>query len=769
MDENDSLHVVSRHFKKVHRVNIAVIAFVCIATIIQSFFDTAKFSLAIHIAVACLLILSCVVVYYLPVRRVIKAIILLLIPATVNIVGLLLLGYGPDQHYGVFIVLAMAALYLERKVMISICVFIDICFVFIFVFFHSRFLSAPGLELYGFLKMLLIVNITAVLVYTITKWARGILKSLMRSNAHLVMANRTLHSSEELLKDSMDSLVESEERFRMVFEEMSDGVMITEENGIAAGCNHACENILGLSESDLNGKYIWDILLMVSLPDHREESDRDWIKMRFEMYASNNGNVPGEYEIIRPDGSSRVIAFRVFAFKTRLGKRVGIMVYDHTERREHEKKIHDLAYMDSVTSLPNRTMFLEELNIRLTASEEEVGALFILNFSRLKTINDIFGHAFGDRLLRDIAAVLQAESPDGFVARLSGGEFAIIHNTTKSREESIRRAAELIQSLDRPFKVEENKIHLAANIGIALFPEAGNTVVEVMKNADAALHKALELGHNRFLVFDHSITDAFREYMTVESGLHSALGDKEFRLYYQPQVDCATGRICGFEALLRWERPDGIVPPNRFIKIAEESGLIVPIGLWVIDEACRFADGIRKRGGKDVSISLNISTLQLVQSDFTEKVNHIVDATGVDRSSIGFEITESAFMQSFDTNVEKLEMLKRSGIEIHLDDFGTGYSSLSYLKRLPIDVVKIDKSFVDDVAAGAGKKDLTGPIVGLAHTLGLKVIAEGVESENQLRELSRYDCDMVQGYLISRPIPSGEVDSFLSVYTPFVM
>jgi EAL domain-containing protein (putative c-di-GMP-specific phosphodiesterase class I) len=234
-----------------------------------------------------------------------------------------------------------------------------------------------------------------------------------------------------------------------------------------------------------------------------------------------------------------------------------------------------------------------------------------------------------------------------------------------------------------------------------------------MKNADAALHKALDLGQNRFLVFDRSITEAFREYMTVENGLHSALSDNEFKLYYQPQVNCATGKICGFEALLRWERPDGIVPPNRFIKIAEESGLIVPIGLWVIDEACRFANEIHRRGGTDVSISLNISTLQLVQSDFTEKVNNILDSTGVDRSTIGFEITESAFMQSFETNVEKLEKIKRSGIEIHLDDFGTGYSSLSYLKRLPIDVVKIDKSFVDDVAAGEGKKDLTGPIVAL--------------------------------------------------------
>ena len=714
---------------------------------------------------------SCVLVYYLPLKRIMKAVVLLLIPTSVNIATLFVVGYNPERNYAVFIIFAMAALYLERKVILAVCVFVNVSFVALLAVFHSRFLSSPASELYGFFKMMLIANIIALLVYTITKWARGILKNLMRSNAHLVMANRTLHSSEVMLKDSMESLVESEERFRMVFEEMSDGVMITEADGVMTGCNRACENILGLGADEMNGRRLWDVLIEISLPDHRSENDREWIRQRFDMYSNNNGNVPGEYEIKRRDGSSRVIAFRVFTFGTRKGKRVGIMVYDHTERREHEKKIHDLAYLDPVTSLPNRTLFLEELSLRLSSQtqKEESGALFILNFSRLKTINDIFGHAFGDRLLSDIAAVLQTESPDGFVARLSGGEFAIIHGSTKTREESIRRAAELIQSLDRPFSVDENKIHLAANIGIALFPEAGNTVVEVMKNADAALHKALDLGQNRFLVFDRSITEAFREYMTVENGLHSALSDNEFKLYYQPQVNCATGKICGFEALLRWERPDGIVPPNRFIKIAEESGLIVPIGLWVIDEACRFANEIHRRGGADVSISLNISTLQLVQSDFTEKVNNIIDSTGVDRSTIGFEITESAFMQSFETNVEKLEKIKRSGIEIHLDDFGTGYSSLSYLKRLPIDVVKIDKSFVDDVAAGEGKKDLTGPIVGLAHTLGLKVIAEGVESENQLRELSRYDCDMVQGYLISRPIPSSEVGSFLSVYTPFVM
>jgi diguanylate cyclase (GGDEF)-like protein/PAS domain S-box-containing protein len=769
MDDNATPYAVPPHFRKVHRLNLVVIAVVCAASSVQSFLLTDIVLALRYTLFSIIIIVSSCAVYFFPLRRIAKAVLIVAIPVVTDMVSIYMYQNTINNHYAVVLVFAMAAMYLDKRVILWLCGFVNAGLIVLLAIGPERAYAGPGGWVFVFSKMIFLTNASALLMYTVSRWSRGILRRLMRSNASLVVTNRSLFASEEELTRINMRLKESEERFRAIFEEMNDGVMLIDRDGIVFASNRAWNDICGFDGNRAEGKKYWDVMVSLSPAGKNGEDGRAYLRTMFQKYLSDEGtHDPLESEIVRKDGSSRIILQNFFTIETTGRKMIGVLTGDLTEMRDHERRIFDLAFLDPVTGLSNRTRFLEELRTRLS-SENPQGAIFIINIDRLKVINDIFGHQFGDRLLVEVALIIKDNAPDAFISRLSGGEFALVSEKTAQYDKASARASELLHAFGRPFEVEGHKIHLAANIGIALIPDAGKSVAEVMKNADAALNKARGIGRNCYIVYDRAIIEDFAEYVSVESGLHAALGSGEFRLYYQPQIECATGKICGFEALIRWERDGGVILPSKFIRIAEETGLIVPIGLWVINEACCFAEKLRGNGHIDVPISVNISTLQLMQSDFIDRVNTIIDSFGINRSCIGFEITETAFMQSFETNVDKLGMLKRSGISIHLDDFGTGYSSLSYLKRLPIDVVKIDKSFIDDVVGGREKKDLTVPIVHLAHTIGLKVVAEGVESGEQLDELRRCECDMAQGFFVSKPIPSEKVFAFITEYSSSVV
>lgn len=425
------------------------------------------------------------------------------------------------------------------------------------------------------------------------------------------------------------------------------------------------------------------------------------------------------------------------------------------------RRIEELAYYDPITGLPNRVSIHQKIDEFLQRGGS--GLLFLIDMDNFKIINNTFGHSYGDSCLQQIAARLErVKCAEGVVGRLGGDEFVLLSSGEAVERHSL--AQQLLNCFREPLIMEDNSFHLTASIGVVQYPRDGQTADELLKNADAAMYKSKGSGRNTCTVFDKSINAALLGKLKMENYLRNAISNNEFELHYQPQLEVRSGRIRCMEALLRWHSPQlGYVPPLQFIRLAEEMGLIIPIGYWVLKEACRFAGELGK-SYPDIYISVNLSSVQLMQADFVAQVKDLVAQAGISPHNIRLEITESILMESFDTAIEKLEQLKEFGLSIELDDFGTGYSSLNYLKQLPIHAVKIDKSFIEDIAEENGQINFTSFIVDIAHQLGLKVVAEGVENEQQMDKLREYQCDLLQGYFISRPLPAETLKRFLADY-----
>jgi diguanylate cyclase (GGDEF)-like protein len=372
-----------------------------------------------------------------------------------------------------------------------------------------------------------------------------------------------------------------------------------------------------------------------------------------------------------------------------------------------------------------------------------------------KYINDTLGHKSGDILIRKASERLQSLIHGAaMLSRLGGDEFVVFIEDANNREEVLELADNIMRAFRKSFLIGESNLYVSVSIGISFYPEDGETTEEILKNADVAMYRAKEEGKSTYVVYDKSMHTAFNERMNIEKHLRSAMNNNEFELHYQPQVEIKTGLISGFEALIRWNSPVlGFVSPLSFIKIAEDSRLIIYIGEWVLREACSFMKSIHDRTGVLHKISVNISIIQLLQDDFVEMVLDSLEESGLAPSCLELEITESIFMESFESTVSKLELLKLRGIRIALDDFGTGYSSLSYLQQLPISTLKMDKIFIDSLADQAYSQSFVQTIIVLGHKMGLDVVAEGVEDASQLEFLNESGCDKVQGYLVSRPVP----------------
>ncbi|ULO07269.1 EAL domain-containing protein [Paenibacillus sp. 19GGS1-52] len=429
---------------------------------------------------------------------------------------------------------------------------------------------------------------------------------------------------------------------------------------------------------------------------------------------------------------------------------------------ENQKNMHRLAYVDSLSNLPNRVSLLESME-NFFRRPGGTAALLFVDTDNFKYINDTLGHKFGDILIRKASERLQSVVSEGDVlSRLGGDEFVIFLKDEENPEAVFTLAENIMRAFRKSFLVGESNLYVTVSIGISFYPEDGETTEEILKNADVAMYRAKEEGKGRYVVYDKSMHTAFNERMNIEKHLRSAMNDNEFELYYQPQVDIETGLISGFEALIRWNSPElGFVSPLSFIKIAEDSRLIVYIGEWVLREACHVMKGIHDRVGSHYKISVNISVIQMLQDDFTDIVLDSLAVSGLMPNCLELEITESIFMESFDSIVSKLEFLKSRGIRIALDDFGTGYSSLSYLQQLPISTLKMDKTFIDSLADKAYSQSFVQTIVQLGHTMGLEVVAEGVEDVSQLAFLKEAGCDKIQGYLISRAVPVSQLEPFL--------
>lgn len=438
---------------------------------------------------------------------------------------------------------------------------------------------------------------------------------------------------------------------------------------------------------------------------------------------------------------------------------------DITERKQIERRLRQLAHFDSLTDLPNRVQFIERLEEAMAEADRNerlVGVAF-LDLDRFKYINDSLGHEKGDNLLREVAMRLsEAVRRGDTVARLSGDEFALVLADMGHVDDAIHVAQKILGVFHQPFRVAGHDLFVTASMGITLYPFDDRGAHELLRNADVAMYRAKESGKNNFQFYVAEMTAKAAERLTLENDLRSALERGEFSLNYQPIADCQSGKIVGMEALLRWKHPErGMISPALFIPLAEETGYIISIGEWVLRSACEQCRRWQKMGFPSLYVAVNLSSRQFHQKDLTASVHRVLQETGLNPTHLGLEITEGLIMQQAEASINTLRELVAMGIRISIDDFGTGYSSLSYLKRFPIDVLKIDQSFVRDIPKDEDDAAIASTIITMARSLGLKVVAEGVETLDQLKFMRQHRCDAMQGCYLSKPLPPEQFEAFL--------
>ncbi|MBC8078944.1 MAG: EAL domain-containing protein [Gorillibacterium sp.] len=427
---------------------------------------------------------------------------------------------------------------------------------------------------------------------------------------------------------------------------------------------------------------------------------------------------------------------------------------------ESEEKMFHLAYHDLLTGLPNKLALYEYATDEILTDSSVHAAIMFVDIDNFKYINDTMGHGFGDRLIiKASERLLSTVGSEGVVYRFGGDEFIILLHRLKDQASVQVIAAQLLASFKEAVDMDNSMLHISISIGISIYPNHGRDIMELVKLADIAMYNAKELGKDNYVLFDQSLNDTFTERMNIEKHLRAAMEQDEFELFFQPQVDLKRNKVTGLEALLRWNNAElGFVSPLKFIKVAEDTHLIIPLGAWVLRKACSFLKSLHDRGFNQLTISVNISMLQLVQTDFNELVFHTLELSGLEPHYLELEITESVLVESYDHVNMILNQLRDKNIKIALDDFGTGYSSLSYLTHLPITTLKIDKSFIDSVPNQAA---LVEQVIMIGKRMNMSVVAEGVEKQEQLDYLQGQGCDKIQGYLFSKPLSAKDLEQSL--------
>lgn len=470
------------------------------------------------------------------------------------------------------------------------------------------------------------------------------------------------------------------------------------------------------------------------------------------------GGLDIRFRVIRPEGSVRWLHARNFPIRNNEGTVVSIggVASDITSFVADQRQIAHLAHFDALTALPNELSFYERLHNLLSLSKRTgMGlAVMMIDIDRFHTINEMLGHVGGDELLRQIAGRLSGSLRESdTVGRINGDVFAAILTEIEDQPQAMVVARRAIDMLAEPVRIEGHELFATASIGVAFYPQDGKERHELMRNAETAMRRAKAMGRNSMHFYSPSLHDEAHDKLVLETDLRNAIMREEFLLAYQPKVSCANGRVTGAEALLRWNHPRrGIVPPDQFIPLLEETGLIISVGRWVLQKACEQAVAWRKEGLELPSVSVNLSARQLQSETLFDDISHALQQSGLPAACLDLEITESMLMQQADSAVAVLSSMKALGVTISLDDFGTGYSSLAYLKRFPLDAVKVDRSFVQDITADSDDASITRAVITMAHHLKLKVVAEGVETEGQLSLLISSQCDVIQGYFFARPL-----------------
>jgi diguanylate cyclase (GGDEF)-like protein/PAS domain S-box-containing protein len=565
------------------------------------------------------------------------------------------------------------------------------------------------------------------------------------------------------IEELLERIEAAETKYRFLVEKTLVGVFIVQENRFSY-VNPRFAEVFGYTAEE--------IVSDCTLFDLVAQEDRALVAGNFRrQLAGDASHLQYEFRGRRKDGSS--IHVEVLNGSGSYNGALAILgtLLDITERKKAEETVRHMAYHDPLTGLPNRLLFHDRVEqaIALARRESEELALLFIDLDRFKSINDTLGHDAGDELLREVAERIKGcVRESDTVSRFGGDEFNLLLTQIHSESDAELVAHKILRALRWPFVVSGHELHGTGSIGIALFPRDGNDVQSLIKNADTALYRAKDLGRNNYQIYNAAMNAQALERMELENSLYKVLERRELRVFYQAQVNLGTGRIVGMEALLRWLHPQGgLISPATFIPLAEEIGLIFPIGEWMMRTACRQANTWQAMVSTPLRLGINVSAQQFQDQEFMEVLSRILTELKYDPRRLNVEITESVVMQDVRENILKLRQLHAVGITVAIDDFGVGYSSLSYLKDFPVDQLKMDRSFVQNLPENANDAKIARHIVEMAHSLGLTVIAEGVENLDQLEFLRSIGCDEAQGYLLSLPIPAEEFEPLLLQADPF--
>lgn len=564
-----------------------------------------------------------------------------------------------------------------------------------------------------------------------------------------------------IFSDKREHLI-SERKVKMaekIFDNSIEGIVLTDRELHIQQVNKTFTEVTGYELDDVIGK----TPALLKSGQH----DRDFYK---EMWATlrRSGMWQGQIFNRRKNGEIYLEWLSIYSIKNKNGDVINYigLFSDLTEKRMTQDHIHQLSHFDALTGLPNRMLFLERLkqNIVMARRAKIKFALFFLDLDGFKKVNDSLGHDAGDVLLQEIAlrlSTLMRESDT--VSRLGGDEFTVIISGYNTIGDIITIAKKILAKLSTPVKIAERSVYVSASIGISLYPDDGGDIQDLVKNADTAMYAAKEKGKNRYEFYDYEMNRRTLERLTLESCIHRAFENKQFMVYYQPKIDLRDGSVCGAEALIRWNHDQiGFVPPSQFIPLAEEMGMIIPIGEWVLRQVCQDMREWKDKGVKLFPISVNLSAVQFRDLNFIKIIDTIIRQANIEPKYIDLEITESMLMGDIQSSLMMMNQIKELGVSLSIDDFGTGYSSLKYLKQFRVDTLKIDKSFIDEVPTSAGDCAIVKTIIDLAHNLNMSIVAEGIEKPEQAEFLLANGCTIGQGFYYSKAVEADLFYQFIS-------
>lgn len=564
---------------------------------------------------------------------------------------------------------------------------------------------------------------------------------------------------QELERKSQKELAKSEERFHRLIENLKNHYFfyIHDTEGVFTDLSDSITNILGYTKEEFMryyGDFLSDDPMNAKVHEYTQRA------------LSNERQSPYELSIYHKDGSVRYLEITELPLLSATGEVEALegIARDITKQYAAQEKIFHLAKHDDLTGISNRFYLDEQLQTLLSSAKrhEKSFAMLFLDLDHFKQINDTLGHDVGDRLLQQVVARISPNiREEDIFARIGGDEFIIVLTNVDEAYLAVT-IGKIMELMRQVWIMDDYELKVSTSMGIALYPQDGKTMVELMKNADIAMYRAKELGRDNFSFFTDELNQIVHEEMRLEQDMAQALRTHQFKLFYQPKMELATDRIIGAEALIKWDHPQmGMILPDKFIALAENTGFILRLGAWIIEEGCRAIARINRTTNTHVHLSINISTRQFQHGDLFKTIKDALDENGIDPKQFTIEITESVMMENSDEMIRRLEKIRELGVHICLDDFGTGYSSLAYLHRLPIDAIKIDKSFVDAIPKDGRKAILLDTIVAMGRTLGIAVIAEGVEEEYQRDYLIKQGCLFYQGYLFSHSVREEEYIEYL--------